>query len=72
MRVLSVSPRGADAVDSLLGGTAVGETREEGENCIYNAKRPTLVEEERTLIHGVLINGMCNFNFYFKFSGFKP
>ena len=33
MRVLSVSPRGADAVGSLKahrGGTAVGETREEG------------------------------------------
>ena len=33
MRVLSVAPRGADAVGSLKicrGGTAVGETREEG------------------------------------------
>ncbi len=37
MRVLSVAPRRADAVGSLKvcrGGTAVGETREEGES--YN------------------------------------
>ncbi len=35
MRVPSVAPRGADVVGSLKvcrGGTAVGETREEGEN----------------------------------------
>ena len=38
MRVLSVAPREADAVDSLKvcrGGTAVGETREEGGSFNY-------------------------------------
>ena len=38
MRVPSVAPRGADAVGSLKecrGGTAVGETREEGGSFIF-------------------------------------
>ena len=39
MREPSVAPRGADAVGSLKecrGGTAVGETREEGVMCYFN------------------------------------
>ena len=48
MRVLSVAPRRADAVDSLKvcrGGTAVGETREEGGCFILEYTTVTLVEK---------------------------
>ena len=64
MRVLSVVPRYAVTVGSLKarrGGTVIGKTREERGNCIYSSRRSTLVEEESSLIQGVLIHGMCIF-----------
>ena len=51
MRAPSVAPREADAVGSLKvcrGGTAVGETREEGGSFILEYVTVTLVEEELT------------------------
>ena len=54
MRVLSVAPRGADAVGSLKvcrGGTAVGETREEGETLILGYTHYPYVFNEKSHSH---------------------
>ena len=51
MRVLSVVPRYAVTVGSLKerrGGTVIGKTREERGSCIKSAKRPPLVETNKT------------------------
>ena len=53
MRVPSVAPRGADAVGSLKvcrGGTAVGETREEGGSFIFCVLHPPSIINYSLLI----------------------
>ena len=64
MLVLSVVPRYAVTVGSLKarrGGTVIGKTREErGHSILEFTPFNSCRGRKKTLIHSVLIHGMCN------------